>query len=281
VDKVTVGVLHPGDMGSAVGRQLALRGHEVLYASSGRGAETRARAEWAGMTDATTPAALARDCAYILSICPPHAAKDVAGEVAGYRGTYVDANAVSPTTAREVGALVEAAGGHMVDGGIIGGPPEREGTTRLYVSGEYADSVVTLFDGTVLDTRSVGDDVGLASALKMCYAAWTKGTSALLLAIRAVATREGVDAGLVAEWEQSQSALVGRSDGAARAAHDKGWRWRGEMEEIAATFAAAGLPAGFHQAAAEVFARSPRPSGEAPDDVLDDVIRALLPPTTG
>jgi 3-hydroxyisobutyrate dehydrogenase-like beta-hydroxyacid dehydrogenase len=281
VDTVTIGVLHPGDMGSAVGRQLVLRGHKVLYASTGRSTETRARAEWAGMTDATTAAALARDCAFVLSICPPHAAMDVAGEFAGFGGTYVDANAVSPTTAREVGSRIEAGGGRMVDGGIIGGPPEREGTTRLYVSGAYSESVVELFDRTVLDVRGVGDDVGLASALKMCYAAWTKGTSALLLAIRAVANREGVDAALLTEWGQSQSALVGRSDGAARAAYDKGWRWRGEMEEIAATFAAAGLPAGFHEAAADVFARSPRPAGDAPDDVLGEVMRALLSPTTG
>jgi 3-hydroxyisobutyrate dehydrogenase-like beta-hydroxyacid dehydrogenase len=281
VDTVTIGVLHPGDMGSAVGRQLALRGHKVLYASHGRSAETRARAEWAGMTDAATPAAMARDCAFILSICPPHAAKEVAGEVAAYSGTYVDANAIAPATAREVGSLIEAGGGCMVDGGIIGGPPQREGTTRLYVSGAQAASVLDLFEGTVLDVRSVGDDVGLASALKMCFAAWTKGTSALLLAIRAVATREGVDSALVTEWEQSQSALVGRSAGAAGAAHDKGWRWRGEMEEIAATFTAAGLPGGFHEAAADVFARSPRPTGPAPDDVLASVVATLLRPPAG
>jgi 3-hydroxyisobutyrate dehydrogenase-like beta-hydroxyacid dehydrogenase len=283
VTNLTIGVLHPGDMGSAVARQLTGRGHKVLYASTGRSTQTRARAEWAGMTDAVTIEALARDAEIVVSICPPHAATDVAGAVAatgpnGYRGLYVDANAVAPNTAREIGTLISGHGGDMVDGGIIGGPPEHRGTTRMYVSGAKADAVVSAFDGTALDVRVVPGDIGHASALKMCYAAWTKGTSALLLGIRAVAVQEGVDAALVEEWELSQPALVSRSTGAARAAYDKGWRWRGEMEEIAATFAGAGLPPGFHQAAAEVYARSPRPDGDsgAGEPSLEAMVDALL-----
>jgi 3-hydroxyisobutyrate dehydrogenase-like beta-hydroxyacid dehydrogenase len=289
VTNMTIGVLHPGDMGSAVARQLTSRGHKVLYASTGRSAETRARAESAGMSDAVTVEALAADSELVLSICPPHAATDVARAVTasgpdGFRGLYVDANAVAPNTAREIGALIGKHGGDMVDGGIIGGPPQRPGTTRMYVSGAKADAVAAVFDETALDVRVVAGDIGHASALKMCYAAWTKGTSALLLGIRAVAAREGVDAALVEEWELSQPALVSRSAGAARAAHDKGWRWRGEMEEIAATFAAAGLPAGFHQAAAEVYARSPLPDGEsgASEPPLEAMVDALLlQPGTG
>jgi 3-hydroxyisobutyrate dehydrogenase-like beta-hydroxyacid dehydrogenase len=285
---MTIGVLHPGDMGSAVARQLTSRGHEVLYASAGRTAQTRARAEWAGMTDAVTVEALASHSELLLSICPPHAATEVAGAVAasgrgGYRGLYVDANAVAPSTARGIGELIGTHGGEMVDGGIIGGPPERPGTTRMYVSGAKAGDVAAVFEGTALDVRVIAGDVGLASALKMCYAAWTKGTSALLLGIRAVATQEGVDTALVDEWELSQPALVSRSGSAARAAHDKGWRWHGEMEEIAATFAAAGLPAGFHQAAAEVYARSPRPDGDSAstEPTLAAMVEALLlPPGT-
>ena len=282
---MTIGVLHPGDMGSAVARQLTSRGHEVLYASAGRSAQTRARAEWAGMADAVTVDALASHSELLLSICPPHAATDVAGAVAasgpdGYRGLYVDANAVAPSTVRGIGALIGKHGGDMVDGGIIGGPPERPGTTRMYVSGAKAGDVAAVFEDTALDVRVVAADVGLASALKMCYAAWTKGTSALLLGIRAVAAQEGVDTALVEEWELSQPALVSRSTGAARAAHDKGWRWQGEMDEIAATFAAAGLPAGFHQAAAEIYARSPRPDGGsgASEATLEAMVNALLLP---
>jgi hypothetical protein len=87
----------------------------------------------------------------------------------------------------------------------------------------------------------------------MAYAAWTKGTAALLLAVRSLARSEGVEPALLEEWSLSLPELPDRSVQAARSAAIKGWRWVGEMEEVAATFAAAGLPDGFHQAAAEVF----------------------------
>jgi hypothetical protein len=88
----------------------------------------------------------------------------------------------------------------------------------------------------------------------MAYAAWTKGSAALLLAALAAAERLGVEAPLRAEWEHSLPDLPARAERARADATEKGWRWVGEMEEIARTFADAGLPAGFHQAAGEVFA---------------------------
>jgi hypothetical protein len=87
----------------------------------------------------------------------------------------------------------------------------------------------------------------------MAYASWTKGSAALLLAARALARAEGVEPVLLEEWGLSQPGLEKRWDGADGAAKAKGWRWVGEMEEIAAAMAAAGLPEGFHQAAAEIY----------------------------
>jgi hypothetical protein len=109
-----------------------------------------------------------------------------------------------------------------------------------------------------LDARVIGTGPGsaAASALKMAYAGWTKGAAALLLAVRALARAEGVEDALLAEWALSQPDLAGRSAGAAQSAAAKGWRWTGEMTEIAASMAAAGLPDGFHQAAADIFRRS-------------------------
>ncbi|MBE1607015.1 DUF1932 domain-containing protein [Actinopolymorpha pittospori] len=287
MSETRIGLLHPGEMGSAVGRALTERGHRVLYASTGRSDASRERAARAGLTDTSTVAAVLEDSEVVLSICPPHAAVDVAAEVAGFRGVFVDANAVAPATVREIAALIHGGGGHLVDGGIVGPPPERAGTTRMYLSGEYAAEIAGLFADTVLETPVVGADVGLASALKMCYAAWTKGTSALLLAIRALAAHEHVDEALLAEWRRSVPDLAERSVSAAGSAHQKGWRWTGEMEEIASAFTAAGLPAGFHQAAAEIFARTPPPAavgadGSALDQqgagALDHVVAALLGP---
>ena len=104
----------------------------------------------------------------------------------------------------------------------------------------------------------LSDRVGDASALKMVYAAWTKGSAALLLAIVDVARSEGVDGPLLAVWRGSLPELEPRLASAERSAAAKGWRWVAEMEEIAATFASAGAPGGFHEAAADVFRRYER-----------------------
>ncbi len=296
--KAQVGLLHPGEMGAAVGACLVATGHPVFWASTGRGPVTAARAEAAGLRDAATVGALARQADVILSICPPDAALDVARSVAGsaapgFSGVYVDANAISPGTAGEIARIVEAGGGHYVDGGIIGLPPSVPGRTRLYLSGARAAEVRHLFAGTPLDARVIGGDLtggdltgggltggGLtaASALKMAYAGWTKGTAALILAVRGLARAAGVEDALLAEWRESQPELAGRSQRAASSAATKGWRWTGEMEEIAASMAAAGLPRGFHEAAAEIFGRPlPAASAAADEPTVAMILDALLP----
>jgi 3-hydroxyisobutyrate dehydrogenase-like beta-hydroxyacid dehydrogenase len=244
---VAIGVLHPGAMGAALGAALAANGHDVLWASSGRSDATRARAEAAGLADAGTVDALVARSDVVISICPPEHAATVATGVraAGFAGVLVDANAISPATARRIAPTV--------DGGVVGGPPQVSGTTRLYLSGPGAADVAALFEGSVLDARVLDDSIGTASALKMTYAAYTKGLSALLLALEGTARAHGVDGYLHDEWAISQPHLAAAAEGAAAAAGAKAWRWVAEMEEIADTFAAAGQPAGFHRAAAEVY----------------------------
>ena len=233
-----VGLLHPGEMGAAVGRCLQANRHDVLWASDGRSPSTRERART--FRDVGTVEALASQAELIVSICPPHAALDVARAVQGFDGVYVDANAISPMRAREVAAIQP----RFVDGGIVGGPPDEPGTT-LYLSGSGAASVAVLFVGSNLEARVVAD----ASAIKMAYAAWSKGSAAMLLAIRDVARHFGVED----EWSRAAPELAKRLPRAEHSAATKGWRWEGEMEEIADTFAAAGQPDGFHRAAARVF----------------------------
>ena len=249
-----IGLVNPGAMGATIGAALVRSGHEVVWVAGGRSAASVERAEKAGLTALQTLDDLAIAADGVVSVCPPHAARDVAESVlaAGFTGTYVDANAVSPATAAELAALV---GPGYVDGGIVGPPALREGTTRLYLSGTGAQAVCDWFAEPVLGVSVVNDRASSASALKMCYAAYTKGSSALLLAVRALAEAEGVAEALLAEWSISQPDLARRVEGTARGTAGKAWRFVGEMEEIAATFEAQGLPGGFHQAAAEAYAR--------------------------
>ena len=251
----TIGVLHPGEMGVTVGASARASGSRVLWASEGRSAQTGERAAAAGLEDAKTLAFLCTASGVILSVCPPHSALDLARAVAaqGFSGLYVDGNAISPGTAREIGRIIERAGATFVDGGIIGPPARARGTTRLYLSGEEAGRIARLFAQGPLEAIAVDGGPGAASALKMAYAAYTKGTAALLVSIRAMAIRAGVDQALLDEWARSQGDLGARSERAAGETARKAWRFTGEMAEIAATFDDAGLPDGFFRAAAEIY----------------------------
>lgn len=252
-----IGLLHPGEMGAAIGAELAAGGHEVLWAAAGRRAQTRQRAAAAGLTEAGTVAEVAAASSVILSICPPAAAADVADAIGGFDGIVVDANAIAPATARRIGAGVGSRGGRFVDGGIIGLPPAKRGDVRLYLAGADADEVAGLFAGSRVEAIAIGGTIGSASALKAAYAGWTKGTIALLLTMRDYAEAEGVGKSLLDEWQLSQPDLPARHAAGERAAGRKGWRWIAEMNEIADALAAAGLPDGFHRAAAAVYGKFP------------------------
>jgi 3-hydroxyisobutyrate dehydrogenase-like beta-hydroxyacid dehydrogenase len=271
-------------MGAAVGGCLVSVGHEVLWDPAGRSRATTGRALAAELTGVKFDRLIAKS-SLILSICPPHAALDVARQVAaaGYTGCYVDANAISAATAEQVAAVVTAAGASYVDGGLIGQPPETSGQTRFYLSGPQANEVRVLFNRSRLDARIAEGPLYAASTVKMAYAAWTKGSSALLLAARALARAGGVERTLLAEWQLSQPSLTAQSERSAAAAAAKGWRWIGEMEEIAASMSAAGLPDGFHEAAAELYDRASRadvPTGRrtatTARETLDTIMSALM-----
>lgn len=253
--KATVGLLHPGEMGSSVGAAAKAAGARVVWASENRSPATRSRASAQDLEDVGSIDRLVTAADFVISVCPPHSALEVARAVAAhrFRGVYVDANAISPEKARTIASVIENAGGTFVDGGIIGPPAEEPGTTRLYLSGREAARVAELFHGSVLETIQMQAPVGAASALKMAYSAWTKGSAALLIALRAFAITEGVDADLLAEWRRSIPDLPARSERTVNLTARKAWRFVGEMEEMADTFQAAGFPTGFPFAAREIY----------------------------
>src|SRR5262245_2968483 len=275
----TIALLHPGNMGSTIGACAATSGACVLWAAERRSAASRARAKQAGLVEVATLAEAVGASDIVLSVCPPEFATEVAERVAAqkFNGIYVDANAISRTTAEQIGRVVCAAGASFVDAGIIGSPVKKAGTTRMYLSGEKAGTIAQLFSAGMLDARSVSTVPGEASALKVVYAAWTKGTDALILAIRALAAHEGVDQALLEEWKISQPALENKCSRAAAVAAPKMWRYVGEMREIAEAFHTAGLPSGFHSAAAEVSERLAGFKDQTePGPTVDAVLEQLL-----
>ena len=271
-----IGLLHPGAMGAAVAGELTGKGYGVLWASEGRSNATRDRAERNGLTDVVALEAVCGRVGVVLSICPPHAAEDVAAQVraAGFRGVFAECNAIAPERAKRVAAAMEAAGIAFVDGCIVGGPPRDGRGPALYLAGNRTDEIAALFEQTSVRCRILGSEPGKASALKMCYAANSKGTSGLIAAILAVAEFHGVREDLEQQWGlEAVTTHHRRVSGSSR----KAWRFAGEMEEIAATFRDAGMPDGFHEAAAEVFRRL-TPFRDAPaEGGIEELIAAMLP----
>jgi 3-hydroxyisobutyrate dehydrogenase-like beta-hydroxyacid dehydrogenase len=272
-----IGILHPGEMGISIAASAMNSGHAVYWTSEKRSDRTRLRAEKYGLLELDSMAELCQNCEIIFCICPPHAVEEVANSVIayGFNGYYLDANAISPQRAIKIERMLEDNGIHFIDGGIVGGPAWKPRETWLYLSGEHARVIADCFTNGPLETKIIGDEVGKASALKMCYAAYSKGTTALLTAILATAESLGVRDELYRHWDMDDSGFSEQANRRTTRVTAKAWRFEGEMYEIASTFEAAGLPNGFHKAAAEIYHRMAgfKDSTETPN--LEDVLNIL------
>ncbi|MDZ4230701.1 MAG: DUF1932 domain-containing protein [Dehalococcoidales bacterium] len=286
----TVGILSPGDMGSAIGRMLRDAGLDVITCLDGHIAHTRLRASEAGMRDVPSLDNLVREAELLLSVLVPAEAMALGQRVAdsirrtGAHPVFADCNAIAPQTILNIGRTMADAGIAFIDAGIIGSPPRAgKQSTRIYCSGPDTSALESLA-GAGLDIRTLGPDIGQASGLKMVYAASTKGITALCTELMVAARALGLEEALRAEFEISRSdviqALIGRIPSMPRRAR----RWVGEMEEIAATFESLGMTPLILQGAADLYrfvgktpladqtSRQPDPSL---DTVLDTLARTL------
>lgn len=273
-----VGILNPGAMGVSIAASARDAGHQVYWSAAGRSQASRQRAAEQNLIEVDSLPQLCAACDVILSVCPPHAAESVAQAAlaAGFQGLYCDGNAISPRKAQDIDAKLTSAGIDFVDGSIIGPPAWAAGATRFYLSGGPANRVAALFADSLTQTIVIGADVGQASALKMVFAAQTKGFTALLSAIQAAAEQLGVRADLEREWGFRDPNAAAQTQNRVRKVTAKAWRFAGEMDEIAAAFDMAGIPSGFFVAAGEVYERmaSFKDADETPS--LEETLAALL-----
>ena len=280
MNKKHVGFLHPGAMGISLAATAQNTGHTAYWVSEDRSADTYDRAAKHNLVETRTIKELCDRCSVIISVCPPHAATAVAEKVltCSFKGVYADVNAISPQRVKDIGQIMNDAGVEFVDGGIIGGPAWKPDTTWLYLAGRNADQVAECFVGGPLAVEIIGNEIGKASALKMCFAANTKGTTALLCAIVAAAEKMGVRNELEKQWSRYDPDFAPATLARISRVTAKAWRFSGEMEEIASTLEAAGLPGNFHLAAADIYQRIAKFKGAAQAPPVEDVLDALLNP---
>jgi 3-hydroxyisobutyrate dehydrogenase-like beta-hydroxyacid dehydrogenase len=242
-----VGLLSPGDMGHSVGKVLVHGGMPVTTCLVGRSQRSAELAANAGLSLADSLDDLVQNVDLFLSIVPPARATEVARQIAaavkstGTNLLYLDCNAIAPETTREVRRIVESAGATFVDGGIIGPPPKIDGPgPRMYVSGPNAETLTQLRENG-LDIQPIGNVIGHASGIKMCYAALTKGLTALGTELMVAAEALGLTEPLRSEFEYSQKQLLEHFERSIPGMPPKAYRWVGEMEEIAKTFEDVGM----------------------------------------
>ncbi|MDF5720080.1 MAG: DUF1932 domain-containing protein [Rhizonema sp. PD37] len=254
----TVGILSPGDMGQAIAGVLNQHGLRTVAALDNRSQRTRQLATEAKIEDVGSLNRLVSESDVLLSVLVPASATEAAKQVSeairnvGKNLLYVDCNAISPDKVRTIEDIIQASGGRFVDAAIIGPPPRMPNRTRIYASGVHASELAQLRDSG-LDIRAIGDEIGQASGLKMCYAALTKGLIAIGTELLIAAHRLNLEEPLWDELSTSQKELVDWLTRSIPTMPPKAHRWVGEMEEIAATFSAVDLTELTFEGAAKVY----------------------------
>ena len=254
-----VGVVSPGDMGQAIAGRIKESGLGVHTALEGRSERTRTLAREAGINDCGSMEKLVATCDLVLSVINPGEALNVARQVAaamrktGRKIAFADLNAVSPQTARDTDRLIRDAGGMFIDGGIIGPPPRGEkDRPRIYVSGPDAYLMEQINHPNLL-VRVLSERVGDASGVKMCYAAMTKGTTALAVELLVAARKLGVEQALEKELRESRNDVFEWQMRNIAAMPPKAYRWVPEMQEIAKTFGELGLTRRIFEGATDIY----------------------------
>ena len=269
----SVAILSPGDMGHAIGQLLRKNELRVLTCLAGRSNRTRQLSEQAGITEVPNLNELVEQSDVLMSLTVSEAVRGLCREVAdavkatGASLLFAECNAIAPELSREMEGVLTQAGARYVDASVIGGPPKNGSSPRVYASGGNAAEFEQLRDFG-LDVRNLGPQLGRASGIKMCYAAMTKGTTALQAELLIAAEKMGLTQELMAEFSGSQPAVVKRMEGWIPGMPAKSRRWISEMEEIEATFQELGLTPNIFKGVADMY----RMIGETPlgDETPED-----------
>jgi len=201
----------------------------------------------AGVTFCNTPAQALAGAQIVLSLVTADAALNVARDYAPFLapGTvWCDMNSVAPDTKRAAAAYVDTAGGHYVDVAVLAPVDPARMAVPLLVAGHASDIATQLLHAAgFANIRSVGAEIGRASAIKMIRSVMVKGIEALTAEMMLAAISAGVAEEVLASLdasERKQSWFV-RAPYNIERMTTHGLRRAAEMEESVKTLTALGV----------------------------------------
>ena len=245
-------------MGHAIGKLLKENEMRVLTCLAGRSDRTRELSENAGIIDVPNLNDLVEQSDVIMSVTVSEAVPGLCHEIAdAVKATdadllFAECNAIAPALSSQMQKVLNEGGSRYVDASIIGPPPRNGSSPRLYVSGDNAAEMEQLRDFG-LDVRNLGNQLGRASGIKMCYAAMTKGTAALHTELLIAAEKMGLSEELLIEFTNGHQSVVDRMQSWIPSMPAKSRRWVSEMEEIEATFRDLGLTPNIFKGVADMY----------------------------
>jgi 3-hydroxyisobutyrate dehydrogenase-like beta-hydroxyacid dehydrogenase len=216
---------------------------DVLFDDS---SSERGHARDRGIAASGSPAQLCESATLIISCVTASNTLAVAEEAAQHikRGTYfLDCNSASPATKQACAKLIDAAGGHYVEAGVMTSVPPYGIATPMLLGGFHAASLATALTPLGFDAKMVSEKLGVASAIKMCRSVMIKGLEALVMESYTTARHYGVEDYVIPtlvetypqiDWEKQGDYLFSRV-----IMHGK--RRSEEMRESAATVREAGF----------------------------------------
>jgi len=237
-----IGILSIGEMGYHWAKILKAQGAEVLTFAGNRSETTRQRAENVGVKCLPSMNQLVQEADLIVSIVVPSAAKKVAAKASkaaiktGRKDLlYLDANAISPMTAEEIGKTLAGGGVEFVDGCIIGSAAKMDKGAVIYVSGAQAAKILDL-NSYGFSVKVLGPTVAQASAFKVVYAGLTKGLQGLFVELLMGARSFGLLDEILKRYEESFPGLLDKVNASIVALRIHAGRRAEEMDELKRTF---------------------------------------------
>lgn len=251
-NELRIGFVGFGEAGYHIAKGLRAAGLAHIYAfdinthTALHGERIRERAAEIDVILCERNAQIAAACDVLLSTVTADQAEIAAEQNAphiGGRHLYADLNSVSPLLKQSIAKLITAHGARFVEIAIMSSVPPDLHRAPMFLGGAHAQELVDLLAPLGMRLEIISDQIGPASATKMCRSIVIKGLEALLFECVLAASPYGVDERVFAtleetmpgmNWERLAGYMVGR-------VIEHGERRAREMEEVAATLRAIGV----------------------------------------